>query len=258
MASLFHMKLRALRRDRAAHKGVELFLHERAFQDCLERIALQQRRFGHALLIGCPDPGWSRRLAALADTVEVRDPGPAIARMAGGSEIIEDYWEPSEAAYDLVLTIGTLDTVNDLRLAMRLIRHGMTDDALFIGSMSGGDTLPKLCSAMRAADTKAGAAAPHVHPRVEAAALAPLLTEAGFINPVVDVERVPVSYPSFDQLVADLRAMAATNILFARPRFIDREALAAARRAFAAAGDGERTVETFEILNFAAWTLRRE
>lgn len=254
MADLFDMKLRALRRDRAAQMGVELFLHERAFEDCLERIALQQRRFGHALLIGCPDPQWPKRLRAFADTVEVRDPGPAFARRVGGSQIIEDYWEPSEAASDLVLAIGTLDTVNDLRLAMRLIRHAMTPDALFIGSMSGGDTLPKLRAAMRAADATNGIAVPHVHPRVEAAALAPLLTEAGFTNPVVDVDRVTASYRSLDHLVADLRAMAATNVLAARPRFVGRAARQAARAAFAAAGDGERTVETFGILNFAAWT----
>ena len=44
-----------------------------------------------------------------------------------------------------------------------------------IGAISGGDTLPLLRAAMRAADTPAGAASPHVHPRIEAAALAPLL-----------------------------------------------------------------------------------
>ena len=52
------MKLRAMRRDRAARGGVELFLYERAFADCLERLALLQRRFDSALLIGSPDAGW--------------------------------------------------------------------------------------------------------------------------------------------------------------------------------------------------------
>ena len=55
---LFDPDLRAMRRDRAARAGAELFLYERAFADCLERIALMQRRFGDALLIGCPDPAW--------------------------------------------------------------------------------------------------------------------------------------------------------------------------------------------------------
>jgi hypothetical protein len=107
---------------------------------------------------------------------------------------------------------------------------------------------------MRAADEAAGAAAPHVHPRIEPSALAGLLTEAGFADAVVDVDRVPVSYPSLERLVADLRHMGATNVLTARPRFVGQAARNAAMHSFTAAGDGERTVETFEILHFAAWT----
>jgi hypothetical protein len=107
---------------------------------------------------------------------------------------------------------------------------------------------------MRAADRAAGEALPHVHPRVEASALAPLLSAAGFAMPVVDVDRAQVAYRSFGRLVADLRAMAATNALVARPRRpLSRAARKAAADAFATAGNGERTVETFEILHFAGW-----
>ncbi|NUR10705.1 MAG: SAM-dependent methyltransferase [Bradyrhizobium sp.] len=229
-------------------------MFERAFEDCLERIALQRRRFGRALLIGCPDPRWPSRLSAFAQDVEVRDPGTLFAARAGGTEIVEDAWEPAEGSQDLVLAVGTLDTVNDLALALRLIRYSMNSDALFIGAISGGDTLPQLRAAMRAADATAGAATPHVHPRVEASALAPLLTEAGFVNPVVDVDRVPVSYRSLERLISDLRSMAATNILTGRPRFFGKMARAAAIRAFESAGNGERTTEIFEIFHFAAWT----
>ena len=35
-------------------RGPELFLYERAFDDCLDRLAIVQRPFGSALLIGCP------------------------------------------------------------------------------------------------------------------------------------------------------------------------------------------------------------
>jgi NADH dehydrogenase [ubiquinone] 1 alpha subcomplex assembly factor 5 len=254
VAELFDMKLRAIRRDRAARRGPELFLLERAFDDCLERIALGNRRFDRTLLIGCPDSTWVGRLREVADSIDVRDPGPLFASAAGGQDIVEDAWDSRPQAYDLVLAVGTLDTVNSLPLALQLIRHAMRADGLFIGAMSGGETLPQLRSAMRAADAAAGAAAPHIHPRIEASALAPLLSQAGFHKPVVDVDRVSVSYPLLDRLVADLRAMAATNLLSARPRFFSRTARAAATSAFVEAGDGERTTETFEILHFAAWT----
>jgi hypothetical protein len=251
---LFDMELRAIRRDRAARIGPELFLYERAFADCLDRISLLRRHFQHSLLIGCPNPDWPERLVQVSNEVTVRDPGPLFAAGSNGQIIVEDYWEPPVASYDLVLAVGTLDSVNDLPLALRLIRHSLRDDALFIGTLSGGDTLPALRSAMRVADLATGAAAPHVHPRIDASALAPLLGDAGFHRQVIDVDRVPVSYPSLDRLVADLRAMGATNALLNRPRLIGRAARAAASRAFAESGDGSRTVETFEILHFAAWT----
>ena len=247
------MKARALRRDRAARMGPELFLHERAFDDCLQRLSLVQRSFSRALLIGAPDPGWPQRLEMFAPQVAVRDPGRLFAKRAGGETLVEDAWEAPEAAYDLVLAVGTLDTVDDLPLAFRLIRHAMQEGALFLGALSGGDTLPQLRNAMRAADAATGAAAPHVHPRIEAAALAPLLAVAGFVDPVVDVDRPSVSYLSLQRLIQDLRAMGATNVLTNRPRFVGRAAFSAALSAFSAAGDGTRTIEKFELLHFAAW-----
>ena len=245
MSVLFDMNARALRQIRATRLGSELFLYERAFADCLERLTLMQHRFESALLIGCKDSGWPAQLAEVADCIQVLGP-----------EVSFEDWAPEDSAYDLVLAIGALDTVNDVPLALRLIRHAMRPGSLFLSAQSGGDTLPQLRSAMRAADAVGGAAAAHVHPRIEASAFAPLLTEAGFTNPVVDVDRVSVSYPSLDRLIGDLRAMAATNILTARPRFVGRAARAAAIEAFAAAGNGERTTETFEIVHFAAWTAK--
>ncbi|HUP67580.1 MAG TPA: SAM-dependent methyltransferase [Sphingomicrobium sp.] len=253
MADLFDMELRALRRDRAARLGPELFLLERAFADCLERLDLIQRRFARALLVGCPDPGWPERVGTTE--VDVVDPGPLFASAAGGATIIEDAWEPERNAYDLVIAMGTLDTVNDLPGALLRLRASMAPDALLIGAVSGGETLPKLRAAMRAADGLTGVAAPHVHPRIEASMLAPLVGSAGFSNPVVDVDRAQVSYRSLAALVADLRAMAATSILTARPRQpLTKAAFQTAARNFADSGNGDRTIETFEILHFIAWT----
>jgi NADH dehydrogenase [ubiquinone] 1 alpha subcomplex assembly factor 5 len=250
---LFDMTLRTMRRDRAARIGGDPFLAERAFQEIVERLQLIRREFDRALLIGCPDPSWRGRLGAAR--VDAVDPGRRFARAAGGEPVIEDRWQPEPGAYDLIVAVGTLDTVNDLPLALGRIRGAMRADALLIGAMSGGDTLPRLRSAMRAADAVADAAAPHVHPRIEASMVAPLLIAARFTAPVVDVDRVDAGYRSLGALVADLRATGATNILTERPRnSLSKRALEAAAENFARAGDGERTIETFEILHFAAWT----
>lgn len=255
MPDLFDMQLRAQRRDRAKRSGVEPFLLERAFDDCIDRISLIQRRFRQALLIGCPVPEWRGRLGEFADRIDVADPGPLFAAASGGDVLVEDAWQPEQHAYDLVVAIGTFDTVNDLPRALIGVRWALEPNALLLGAMSGGDTVPRLRAAMRAADRASQAASPHVHPRIEASALAPLLSNAGFLNPVVDIDRVSVSYRSLHHLVADLRRMAATNVLARRSRRpLSRSSYAAAAADFCAGGDGERTTETFEILHFAGWS----
>jgi NADH dehydrogenase [ubiquinone] 1 alpha subcomplex assembly factor 5 len=252
---LFDNALRAMRRDRAARLGPELFLFERVFEDCLERIAALPRTFDRALLLGCPDPAALRQLREVAVDIDVVDPGALFSADAGGQQIVEDLWEPEPGRYDLALAIGTLDTVNDLPRALLAIRLALGADGLLIGAFSGGETLPQLRSAMRAGDQIRGGAVPHVHPRIEPSALAGLLSAAEFERPVVDVDRVAVSYASLDRLVADLRRMAATNVLSGRGRRpLSRSERDAARSAFLAAGDGGRTVETFEILHLAGWT----
>src|SRR5262249_9407121 len=173
----------------------------------------------------------------------------------GGSTIVEDRFDAAPGQHDLCLALGTLDTVNDLPLALARIRWVLRPDGLLLGAMAGAGNLPQLRQAMRAADRADGVAVPHVHPRVEAVALAALLSSAGFANPVVDVDRVQVTYATFARLVDDLRKMGATNVLTQRPsRGLSRSACRAAADAFTAAGDGARTTETFEILHFAAWS----
>jgi NADH dehydrogenase [ubiquinone] 1 alpha subcomplex assembly factor 5 len=252
---LFDRHARALRRDRAARRGPALFLHQRAFDDCLDRLGDIRRKFKRALLIGCPNPAWRASLEAAVSQVDIIDPGPLFAASVNGRLGDEDQIELPPAAFDLCLSVGTLDTVPDLQGALLRVRRSLCPDSMFLGAISGGETLPMLRAAMRAGDRASTAASPHVHPRIETSALAPLLSAAGFAMPVVDVDRVTVAYPNFDRLVEDLRGMAATNILSARSRRpLGRIAREAARTEFARLGDGGATRETFEILHFAAWT----
>ena len=240
MTDLFDERARALCRARAA-RSPELFLHERAFEDVMDRLALVQRPFSKALLIGGFDPEWRERLLARASSVDVIE-ADQLMHIAPG-------------AYDLCVSIGTLDTENDLPRALLAIRFALKADALAVGVLSGGDTLPALRAAMRSADESVGAATPHVHPRIEPSALAQLLSDAGFTMPVVDVDRVDVSYRDLAHLVRDLRAMGGTNILTARSRKpLTRAAVQAAAGQFASQARDGRVRERFELLHFAAWT----
>lgn len=239
VTELFDDRTIALRRKRALASGRELFLYERAFEDILDRLSGIQRNFHSALLIGTLDPSWPDRLAQFADHVQVD----------------EDSVDFPAQSFDLCVAVGVLDTVNELPGALLKLRYTMKPDSLLIGAIPGGDTLPRLRAAMRAADALRGEAVPRVHPRIEAASFGQLLAAAGFRMPVVDVDRVRVSYRSLRDLVRDLRRMGATNVLSARSRrTLTRASLAAAEEQFTSEQEGGRTVETFELLHFAAWT----
>jgi SAM-dependent methyltransferase len=248
-APLFDHRLRALRRDRAARIGVELVLYDRAFDDCLERLADIRGEFPDVLLAGCPNPDWPPRLGS---KVTVIDPGPLMAARAGGQCADLETLPFNGASFDLVVSIGLVDTANNLPLAAAALHLVLKPGGLLLGAIAGGHSLPRLRRAMLAADRIAEQASPHVHPRIEAPSLAQLLTAAGFTMPVIDVDRVDLAYPSLDGLVRDLRAMGTTNILGARSRRpMGRDAREAARAAFLE-GAGA-AAEQVEILHFAAW-----
>ena len=239
---LFDNDVLSIRRARAARIGGGAFLAERAFDDVLDRIGAVRRSFASAVIYGHAEPSWPDRLrAAGIGDVAVIEPGSAT---------------PLPDAADLCISIGVLDTAEPLPAVLAAIRHALAPGALFIGALAGGDSLPALRSAMRAADlAEGGAAAAHVHPRIDPPSFAALLADAGFAMPVVDVDRVRLRYADFGGLVRDLRAMGATNRLHARPRTpILRHGLAAAQKAFATLASDGKTTETLEILHFAGWT----
>ena len=251
---LFDRHLRGLRRDRAARQGRDPFLLERAFDDCLERLTGIARRFDRALLLGCPSPDWPGRLGDHARHIEVVDPGPRFAAAASGTLIEEDRHDFGTERFDLCLAIGSLDTVNQLPLALHNIRRALIPDTPLIGTIAGGNSLPALRAALIEGDRGAGRAVARTHPRIESPALAGLLHAAGFTMAVVDVDRVRLRYRSLIELVRDLRGMAATSQLAERPPPLSRSAFDRAARAFALAGDGERTDEQIDLIHFIGWS----
>jgi NADH dehydrogenase [ubiquinone] 1 alpha subcomplex assembly factor 5 len=247
---LFDHRLRAMRRDRAARTGTEFFLYDRAFDDCMERLAEIHGEFPDVLLAGCPNPAWPGRLGDRL--VTVLDPGPLFAERAGGRCADLEALPLEPGRFDLCVCIGLLDTANNLELAVAALHLVLKPGGLLLGAFAGGHSLPRLRGAMLAADAVAGQASPRVHPRIEAPSLGQLLTSGGFRMPVVDIDRVDIAYPSLGSMVIDLRRMGATNVLHARSRRpISRTALDVARAQFL--GSSERAVEQMEILHFAGW-----
>ena len=254
----FDRRLRRLRRDRAAARGGEAFyLHHRIADELVERLDLVTREFRSALDLGCGDLYLTRRLRERGLAVTPADPGALFAAAAGGVQCDEDRLPFGDAMFDLVVSVGLLDSVNDLPGALTLIRRALRPDGLLLAAFAGAGSLPRLRRAMRAAEEAEAmeASSPRIHPQIDVRAAGDLLGRAGFALPVADCETVTVRFPSLARLVDDLRGMGATNLLAARSRRpLGRFALAAAAADFAADADADgKTAEHFEIIFLSGW-----
>jgi SAM-dependent methyltransferase len=221
----------------------------------IERLTWVKREFAEALNIGASDDYLAAKLEMQGLKVTSCDSGPAFGR-AAGVQCDEDRLPFADESFDLVTSVGVLDSVNDLPGALTLIRRVLRPDGLFLGAFAGAGSLPRLRSAMLAADVAEGAAAARIHPQIDVRAAGDLLSRAGFALPVVDCDSFTVRFSSLFALVADLRGMAATNVLAERSlRPIGRAGLAAAIADFAAAADPDgKTSESFQILYLTAWS----
>jgi SAM-dependent methyltransferase len=254
MDTPFDRRLRRLRRNRAAPLfGEADYLHRHAAEELLHRLDCVTRPFARALLLGAADPLLIAALRERGLAVTVADPAGGFA-----PDVVcdEDRLPFADSAFDLVVCVGLLDSVNDLPGSLLLIRRALRPDGLFLAAFAGAGSLPRLKAAMLAADEAEGAAAPRVHPQIDVRAAGDLLTRAGFALPVADTERVDVRYSGLSSLVRDLRSMGATNILASRARRpIGRVGLAAALATFADAADPDgKTVERFDIIHLSGWS----
>jgi hypothetical protein len=231
-----------------------MFLYDRAFDDCIERLQDISRPFERALLIGSPSPEWPDRLRRIATKVDVVDPGSYFARAANGTQVEEDRFDFGEDRYDLCLAIGTLESVNDLPLSLQLVRRALRADAPFIGALAGGNSLATLRGSLIEAGRATGRIVGRAHPRIDPSSLAQLLTSAGFNMPVVDIDRVTLRYSRLDDLIADLRSMGATSVLAERPPNFTKAEKASLLRLFSEAAIDGQTEEMLEILHFLCWS----
>ena len=148
--------------------------------------------------------------------------------------------------FDTVISLGTLDTANDLPGALIHLRSALAPGGLVLASLVGAGCLTYLRAAMLAADGERPA--PRLHPAVDVRGGGQLLQRAGWDDPVVDSRSLSVRFSTLASLVTDLRAQGLSNCLARSGPPLTRAQLAIANESF-----GSSTVETFEILTLTGW-----
>lgn len=264
---MFERASKRLRRARAAKRcaksGRPAFFTQRCAEDAAERLQDITRTFERALIIGPPGT-W----AAIAKQLPANKHPKSVTCVydgpteAGGIDVADDALSfgvgPFEVnSYDLIISMLSLHSVNDLPGGLMHMAHILEPDGLMMASLFGGETLSNLRQSLYAVETKlSGHISPRIFPMIDFSQAASLLGRAGFALPVVDTDRFTVNYGALQTLVDDLRDQGETNILAARePSYLGRNflpALSKHHRETVPHPDGKHKIG-FEILWLSGW-----
>lgn len=259
---LFDKKLLATRMARhAAGVGGHDFLLRRAAEDMAERLGAVSREFPLALDLGAHHGIVGGAIARSDQIGEIIFADPCIAlleqctgpRLACDAELLP--FAPE--SFDLVVSGLSLHFANDLPGALIQIRRSLRPDGLLLAAVLGGGTLAELREAFTAAESELeGGASPRVIPFADIRDYGALLQRAGFTLPVADSDKFEVTYATPFDLMRELRAMGAANMLADRSRKpLRRATLFRAAEIYAErfSTDGGRVRATFEIIHLSGW-----
>jgi SAM-dependent methyltransferase len=235
-------------RNLARRKGTDNFVRDLVLEDLVDRLSAYRRDFTRAVLIG-PD---AETLPATLFTANGPVTAQRVEAFAGN-----DFPELPESEQDLIVSLLHLQAVNDVPGHLARLRRLLKPDGLLMAAFVGGESLSELREAFLAADLQVtGGASARVAPMAQVRDAGALLQRAGFALPVADVETHRVRYATPFALMAELKALGASNPLVDRPRRLaTRTLLAAAAQAYAerdADPDG-RVRATLEVIWLAGW-----
>lgn len=260
--ALFDRALLVERRNRvAATADAHDFLLQHAAEDLADRLSVTRRQFDSAVVLCAFHGVAGRRLRGLPNVGLVIDmevaalllarcEGP---RVLGGEELLPF----RDGALDLIVSALSLHFVNDVPGVLAQVRRALKPDGMFLGAMLGGRTLVELREAMLAAEAEIeGGASPRVAPFADVRDAGALLQRAGFALPVADSDVLTVTYATPLDLMAEIKAMGASNALVARSRKpLRRATLMRACEIYAerfSTPDG-RIAATFELITMTGW-----
>ncbi len=150
---------------------------------------------------------------------------------------------------DLVWSNLALQWINDLPRAFAEFRRVLKVGGLLSFTTFGPDTLREIRRAFAHAD-----GATHTNRFADMHDIGDMLVEAGFADPVMDMESVTLTYDSPRAMLAELKAIGATNRTRGRPRgLMGRGRFDRALQALETLRKDGRIPVTFEVVYGHAW-----
>lgn len=155
----------------------------------------------------------------------------------------------ADDSVDLLISNLMLQWCDDLDGTLAEIRRVLKSDGFFGFSTFGPDTLRELRAAWAAVDDYT-----HVNTFLDMHDVGDALARAGFTEPVLDTERVTLTYPTVLALMRDLKKIGAHNVTADRPRGLTgRDRMRRMEAAYESARRDGRIPATYEVIYGAAW-----
>lgn len=182
------------------------------------RLALILRNFATTLIFG-PAAGEIRsaltathRLGRIITAAPA--PGPGI------DLVFDDEASPlAEASLDCIISLFSLNGVNDVPGSLAQFRMALKPDGLFLASLFAGRTLVELRDTWLFAESElTSGASLRVAPFADVRDLGALLQRAGFALPTVDIDVTTVRYKDAFSLMREIRALGFEHALTERSR----------------------------------------
>jgi hypothetical protein len=141
-------------------------------------------------------------------------PGPGI------DLVFDDEASPlAEASLDCIISLFSLNGVNDVPGSLTQFRMALKPDGLFLAGLFAGRTLLELRDAWLTAESELkGGASLRVAPFADVRDLGSLLQRAGFALPAVDIDVTMVRYKDALSLMREIRALGFEHALSERSR----------------------------------------
>lgn len=155
----------------------------------------------------------------------------------------------ADGSVDIVFSNLMLQWCQPLDTALAECRRVLKPDGFFAFSTFGPDTLHELRGAWARTDGYN-----HVNHFVDVHEVGDALVRAGLMEPVLDVDRLEVTYPDALSLMRDLKAIGAHNVTAGRPRALaGRARLQRMQDAYEAFRRDDRLPATYEVIYGASW-----
>ncbi len=154
----------------------------------------------------------------------------------------------ARASVSMVWSNLMLNWLHDPLPALREMHRVLEVGGMLMFSTLGPDTLREL------RDVLPADAGERVHRFIDMHDIGDALVQAGFADPVMDMEMLTLTYADFDSLLADLRLPGCGNAASSRPRGLSgRGGWEAARSRYEALRRDGRLPATFELIQGHAW-----